>query len=272
MEQGTKEEKIALAEFLYRDNELIESLYSQIFGGDLCEVTKSNSFSSENDVAFSTGFKIMNTNHLSKDINLNQLSKNIVPKDAKILELLEKIDTKNSDDSNLRTLNNGSLVRFEGDLIFNNFDLFSDMLNLLNEAGQLPDVFKDIPTKNKKNNVKKNNELAIEIINKVIPSGIEFELVTNEKKNIICCIDENYLSNNIKTISKNYRYKCLGKWVVYGILDLFEDDDSASENQGTIDFYKMVDDIGKELFKMTKQSNRTSLFLRPIVIYRQLHY
>lgn len=276
MGKRTEEEKTPLAEFLYRDNELISSLYSQLFGGDLDSVTSSKSSSEESSMGYSLGSKnVINSNGISKDANINQLSKNITPKDDKVLELLDNINVI-SNNIDFKKLRNGSLVRIEGNLSFNNFDLFKDMFYLLNDMGELPDLFSYARLKNGsknggknggKNGVKHNNKCLIDLVDKMTPSGIEFELVTNNNEHIVCCIDNNYLSNNINLISKNYRCKHLGAWIVYGIIDSFTDENSEVNDN---DIFSVIDSVGKDMIKIIKPN--FSLFLRPIAIYRQLHY
>ena len=94
MGSKTNEEKLPLMEFLYRDTELISSLYSQVFGGDLQGVSQLAATSEECNIDAGVSLGLANAKTLTKDIVTEQLVKNIISKDEKIVELFSELDIK----------------------------------------------------------------------------------------------------------------------------------------------------------------------------------
>lgn len=263
MGKKTTEEKLSLMEFLYKDDNLINSLYSQVFGGDLETVSKMAGTTEDSTLDTGITFGIAKTKGVSKDSIIEQLTKNINPKDAKIIDLFEELNIKNYEKS-LHRVSNGKIIKLDVDISFRNLDTFKDILPLFKELGYIPNIFSE-------NDTDEVKSLFIDFISMNTPKGLEFELTTNLHEKLNCSIDENFLMNDNNSLLKSYKSKYLGKWTVIGIFDniLAKTDQSSSSD---INLTKSIDEVEKSLFEIfyTQESNK--FVLKPIIIYRTLKY
>lgn len=263
MGKKTTEEKLPLMEFLYRDSELIGSLYSQVFGGDLQAVSQLAGTTEECNVDGGVNIGIANSKLLTKDIINEQIIKNIISKDEKIIELFSELNIKECKKA-LNNYSNGRILKIDGDVYFRNLDTLKNIFPLLQEIGALP---KNIFTEE---DSEKTREILVDFVSKTLPGGLEFELVTNKFEKLNCFINEKFLINDVNNISKSYTSKYLGKWTVIGIFDNIKpNENQCSSKENSV--RRGIDETEEALYSMI-YNDETSFVLKPIIIYRILNY
>ncbi len=263
MGKKTTEEKLPLMEFLYKDEDLINSLHSQIFGGDLQGISKLASTTEEHSIDGTLSAGFAKSKGVSKDVAIEQLTQNIAPKDAKVIDLFSELNLKDYKKT-LNNIQNGKIIKLEGDLSFRNLNTFKTVLPLLNELNVIPSIFSNEDTPEVKSKF-------VDFISKSFPDGVEFELITSLHEKINCSIREEFLANDTNSILKNYTSKYLGKWVVIGIFDnILPKIDSCTSNDN--EFIQSIDDVENSIYDIIYPKNSNKFVLRPIIIYRVLSY
>lgn len=264
MGKKTTEEKLSLMEFLYKDTELISSLYSQLFGGDLESVSRLAATSEECNIDAGVNLYVAKANSLTKDIATEELVKNIISKDDKVIELFSELNLKECTKA-LNNYKSGKIIKLEGNLYFRNLDTLKNVLPLLNKLGYIPSIFTEDDTPEIK-------DLFVDFISKSLPHGLEFEVVTNSSEKAICCVNENYLINDINHISKNYTNKYIGKWTIIGILDNISPITNNYKYNSSEEFRKGLDEVEESVLSIIYPKESSKYVIKPIIIYRNLNY
>lgn len=264
MGKKTNEEKLSLMEFLYKDTELISSIYSQVFGGDLQGVSQVSATAEECNIDTGVNIGVAKGSSLTKDTVTEQLIKNIVSKDEKIIELFSELNIKECSKS-LNNYKNGKIIKLSGNLYFRNLDIIKSILPLMNKLGLVPNVFTD----NDSNEVK---ESLIDIVSSILPDGLEFEITTDRHEKVICSINEKKLVNNINYISKNYKSKFIGNWTIIGILDNITPLNNNYTYNKNEDFRKAIDQLENSMLEFLYPNDSNHYVIKPIIIYRTLNY
>jgi hypothetical protein len=259
----TNEEKLSLIEFLYKDNEFISSLYSQLFGGDLQGISQIAATAEECNVDAGVNIGIANSKALTKDIVTEQLIKNIISKDEKIIELFSELDIKEYTKS-LNNCKSGKIIKLSGNLHFRNLNIIKNILPLVNKLGFIPNIFTD-------NDSDEIKESLVNTVSSALPDGLEFEIITDMHEKVICSINEENLVSNINYISKNYKSKFIGKWTIVGILDNTISSIDYTHQKDN-DLREFIDQIESCAFEMIYPKNSSQFVIKPIVIYRTLNY
>lgn len=260
-----EKEKFSLMEFLYKDTETLESLYSQVFGGDLESITKTSGLEEavtmEGDLSIGVAKAIAKSN----DKTSEGMDKKIIPKDSKIIELFSELNLKLYDKS-LNKLPNGKLVKLEADISFKNLNSLKNILPLMSELNFIPFNEFGLGEMNEK-----SKGLFIDFISNSLSKGLDFELKTNRFETVACSIKDNYLSKDINEICKNYTSKYLGKWTIIGIFDNIRP--IKYERPSTeMDIIESISDLENTLSDTLYPKNNNYFIIKPIVIYRVLSY
>lgn len=261
--KATNEEKFSLMEFLYKDEILISSLYSQVFGGDLDEVSQNSSSINKTLRGKNGSIKVATLNKSSEKSSSDELSKKIKPRDAKILDLVSELNIKEYDKS-LTRCKNGRLIRLEGDLFFRNFDRLKNMFPLLPKM----DIFNNIKLPISNND--EDFQLILNYISDFMPVGIELEILTKQHEQMICNINKDFLMISLDNISKIYNGNYLGNWTIIGVFDNNDSKKMPALNTGAI--RKSIDDVENIAVKSFFNDEKTSFVLKPILIYRTISY
>lgn len=265
MGKKTTKEKLSLMEFLYKDTELISSLYSQVFGGDLLSVSQFAATTEESTLDGGLNIGIAKTKGATKDIVSEQLTKNISSKDEKIIELFSELDIKDCTKS-LNNYSNGRIIKLEAGLYFRNLDTFKNIMPLVNQLGFIPtDIFSE-------NDDPEITNQLVNIFMNALPHGLEFELITKQFEKVTCGINEKYLLNDINHISKNYTSKYIGKWTIIGIFDNIISNANNYAHTKDNDFKKGIDDIEESILSSLYSEDNNKFLIKPIIIYRTLTY
>lgn len=260
-----EKEKLSLMEFLYKDTNTLESLYSQVFGGDLESITKTAGLEEAVSMEGDLNIGVAKTIAKSNDKTTEGMDKKIIPKDSKIIELFSELNLKLYDKA-LNNLPNGKLVKLETDISFKNLNSLKNILPLMSELGFIP--FDELGL-GEMNEVSKT--LFLDFISNSLPGGLDFELKTRRFETVTCSIKDNYLSKDISEISKNYTSKYLGKWTVIGIFDNIKPIKYESPDK-ELDLIESIEDLENTLSNTFYPKDNNYFILKPILIYRILSY
>lgn len=261
------EEKFSLIQILYKDTELINSLYSQMFGGDLESITKTKKKAEESKSEVGGSLKVVNGNTSYTDNLEDELATTITPKDAKIIEIFNELRIKEPTKI-LSNYSSGRILKLEGNLFFRNLDTLKTTLSIMLKTGELEPFLEE--TENNVNMTECNEEFNKFILNK-ISYGLEFEIETSQEEYVQCSIKEKYLTDTINDLIKNYSSNYLGKWTIIGI---FDNINPKQNNNNLDDMRKVIDLFENSLMEMLfpKGPNSSSYIIKPIIIYRSLSY
>lgn len=259
-----REQKITLVDFLYKDLNLINSLYSQIFQGTLNSITKTEMSSDviTNEANLSAGFI---GGKLTSNETVNEtITSNINPLDSLILDLIEALDIESVKDS-LINLKTGSIQAVNGTLMIRDYKVINDLLPVMSESNMIPG-FSDPVNPNAKG--KDRNFTIGKMIQKLIsimPFGLEFEVITNNNEHIAAIVKEEYLTIKPNELLRAYGLTLPSEWVVVGILDKVQPSNYASKSQ----FKSGIDEMTKLYYSSINDGN-SEYIIRPIVIYRKI--
>lgn len=260
-----EKEEFSLMEFLYKDTDILDSLYSQVFGGDLESITKTSGLEEAATLEGGLNIGVAKTGANSTDKVIEGMDKKIVPKDSKVIELFSELDLKLYNKS-LNNLPNGKLVKLEASISFKNLNSLKNILPLISELNFIP--FGELGLGEMNETSKK---LFIDFISNSLPGGLDFELKTSRFETVTCSIKDSHLSKNINEISKNYTSKYLGKWIVIGIFDNIKPITYQSPNTEQ-NITESIEDLENSLSSTFYPKDNNYFILKPIVIYRILSY
>ncbi|MDU6199643.1 MAG: hypothetical protein E6611_12995 [Intestinibacter bartlettii] len=262
MGRKATEEKFSLMQILYKDTNLINSLYSQMFGGDLESVTKTKKKSEESKAEVSGSVKLVGGNASHTDNIEDELSSTIIPKDDKIIDIFNQLNIK-SPTKILSNYKSGRILKIEGNLFFRNLNTLKSTISIMLKTGELDNFFDGLTP----NNGECNQELNDLIFN-MISYGLEFEIETEHNEYVQCCIKEEFLTDTINDLSKNYYNKFLGKWTIIGI---FDNVTSKTNSNNKLDELRgAIDLMENTLMNMFFPKKENSYIIKPIIIYRTL--
>ncbi|RMD04942.1 hypothetical protein D9O40_00915 [Clostridium autoethanogenum] len=261
-EQLENSEEITLIDFLYKDTNLINSFYSQIFGGDLTALTKSEISADENSNDLTGSIKLVKGSKLTKHLNTENTTKNINPYDSKVIKLLEQF---NLEVLPLNDVYNGSIVATKGKLTYRNYNIIDQIFPFIEKNKLVPEFNAPInPNARGKN---RNNTLgkAIQDIIKMIPYGLEFSVETTTDETATCIINKEHLTISPDDLFRSYGNIIPSIWTIIGILDVTEL--NTTDNM-TEEFKSIIDGTNSAFASMVLKNNMN--VIRPIAIYRKL--
>lgn len=253
-----------LIDFLYKDLDLINSLYSQIFQGALNTITKTeiSADSSSREAKLSAGLfggKIVSNEALNESI-----TSSINPLDNTILELIEALDI-NSTATSLDDICPRSIQAVKGTLSFRDYKVVNDLFPLITESNMIPEFTQPVnPNAKGKDKNFTFGKLVQKLIS-IMPFGLEFEIKTTANEKISAIIKDDYLTIKSNDLLRFYGLNLPGEWTVIGITDIVSQPLQSSQNQ----FKGAVDEITK-LYSSIINENSTNYVIRPIVIYRKI--
>jgi hypothetical protein len=259
--------KITIVDFLYKDMNLINSFYSQMFQGSISSITKT-------EISATTSVNEGNLNlgvaggKLSSDQSESQsIASNINPLDSIVLDLIEALNV-HTFDGKLAEHNDNSLVSIKGNLIFRDYKIISDILPMITNSNLVPEFSQPV-NPNAKSKTEKAftlGKLMQNIIN-IIPHGLEFEIVTEDRENIIAIIEEEFLTIKPNDLIRAYGDVIPNQWTIIGIIDRTNKTEIKSKSQ----FKNGVDEVTKAFYQ-AMGNNENGFIIRPVVIYRKIKY
>ena len=261
-ETNVNREKTTLIDFLYKDTHLISSFYSQLFGGDLTALQKSEMSIDETNSNLDGNAAFIKTGVSSKRSNNQGLTQNINPYDYKVIELLEELNLKKI---SLSEADNSSIIAVEGQITYRNYDILSKIVPMISKMDLVPDFNRPL-NPNAQGKAKKTTlGMVINNLISMLPYGLEFELQTSNNKSATCIIKQDSLTISPDDLFRSYGNNIPGIWTVIGIIDSSENRTSTSKNN----FKSGLDESTKAFANMF--FNNDDIIIRPIAIYRILY-
>jgi hypothetical protein len=261
-EQYKNSEEITLIDFLYKDTNLINSFYSQIFGGDLTAVSRSEISADEISNNMGGSIKLVSGSASSKHSDSQNITKNINPYDYKVLELLEQF---NLSIHSLSEAHSGSIIATSGTLIYRNYNIIDQIFPFIEKNKLIPEF--NTPINPKARGKNRNNTLGkvIQDIIKMIPYGLEFSVETTTNETATCIINKEHLTISPDDLFRSYGNVIPSVWTIIGILDITKLNTTDNTQQ---DFKNIIDGTNSAFASMVLKDNTN--VIRPIAIYRKL--
>ena len=260
-EESITGKETTLIEFLYKDSNLINSFYSQIFGGNLNNIIKTelsiDEFSNTGGMNFATIAKVDNAKKYGTH---ETISENYDPLDNKVLKLLESFELKPSKLSEAKT---GTIIATKGNLIFRNYDSLNKILPFMGSNDLIPGFNDPINPGTKGKKALTMGKLITQVFN-LMPYGLEFEILTSDNENAICILKDNFLTIDSNDLLRAYGTNIPDEWTIIGIIDTPVKITKKSTNQ----FKSAIDEATNAFASMALDNNST--IIRPIAIYRKL--
>lgn len=261
MGQETTEKNVVI-DFLYKDINLINSFYSQLFGGNLTEIQKSELALDQTKGSTNLKIPILNAGISNTHSNNRNITKNINPYDFKIIELLEEFNLK---ETSIDEADKNSIISISGTLTYRNYNILSKVIPLISKMNIIPDFNNPINTNAKGKNKKFTlGDMMIDFIN-LLPYGIEFDVQTSLGENATCIINPEQLTISESDLFRSYGSSIPGEWKILGIIDSAESRALNSTNE-----FKAGIDEAIKAFSETFFST-LGYVIRPITIYRYLN-
>lgn len=260
-EESINKKETTLIEFLYKDSNLINSFYSQIFGGNLNNIIKTemsiDESSNTGGINFVNVAKLGNT----KKYGMNEtISANYDPLDDKVLKLIESFELTPVKLSESKT---GTIIATKGNLIFRHYDSLNKILPFMESNNLIPEFNDPINPGTKGKKALTIGKLITKMFN-LLPYGLEFEILTSDNENAICILKDNFLTINSNDLLRAYGTNIPDEWTIIGIIDTPVKIPKKSKNH----FKSAIDDATNMFASMTFDNKST--IIRPIAIYRKL--
>lgn len=263
---GNKEKEFkqedTMIDFLYKDTKLIDSFYSQLFGGNLTLVKKTSTEENESNKVANIGMAIAKGELSHKKNDSKEMTNNINPHDYKIKILLDALNLNKS--TLLDPETTGTIVAVEGNLIFRNYDTINKLIPFMAANNLLKNLNISLDPNAKGKNKSLTIGKMITQIFQLLPYSLEFELCTDNNKNATCILKEDALTISPDDILRSYGANIPSSWIVVGIIDFPIKLKKKSSN----DFKKTIDEATDAFSDFI--IDRVSPVIRPIVIYRKL--
>lgn len=252
----TAKDTKALVDFIYKDSELITSLYAQIFAGNLTTINKNSSDTDERSTNMSGGMKIAGFKAESKEVATQSIQELIDPHDYKIGQILEQLGLEVYDE--ISDLRQDQLVIIRGQVIIRDIEMIKTLCNS-------DDILRMMAGDNQESI---GLVQMIKAFSSFLPSGIEFELLTKDNKNITGSLKEQYLTTSKDDLTRLYGGRYPSQYYVLGIVDKLDGNSSVKAQS---QFKQGIDEMVQGIFNMyNDNSTDQRLIIKPIVVYREL--
>ncbi|RKD22415.1 hypothetical protein SAMN02745883_00739 [Caminicella sporogenes DSM 14501] len=262
-----KGNKIPLIYFMYKDIEMINSFYSQVFSGNLIGINKSSSSEIAVSTELSSELKVFNAAKNTNDMNSQAIEHNIDPHDSKIIDLFNEL-SNNLEEKSLEEYENGQLIKLKGSIKIRNLDAIQNALPIMESLGLLEELKTPLDFPHKKNKKYNLYKLIKETFN-LIPKGIELEIKTSYNENIIGLIKEEYLTYKSTDLLKVFGSTLPGEWEMIGIIT------KRNKNNYTFtskSMYRQATDELSTLLNEFINSDGPEYAIIPVVIYKNVIY
>ena len=184
--------------FIYKDMNLIDSLYSQIFGGNTEQISQAMSTSKKSSGGATGNAAIVKCEVSSSSEESKENSQVINPHDFKVLQLLDELNLKESKHSELQQ---SKIIMFNGKIRSMNIDKL------------LPLVSTTIPSNARKGFTA--NQIKEMII--MFAPGTIFLLNSKENQSYIMPVNDSYLALSVNDINRIYGEILPGEYTVIGV-------------------------------------------------------
>lgn len=259
---GEEAQDIVLRDFLYKDLARLNSLFAQLFRGNVTGVSKAFTNDSKNKRGLKGSVHVVGGEVSSEERITESLTEQIDPHDYRIVELMDLLNLPVYHGS-IPDLSNGQIVLVKGRLTIRNFSTIKSAF------GVIPYVAAAAAPKKDKKSLKEE-EKALEHLLKLIPFGMEIELST-PSGSFIGTIQEEYLAQSPNDLLRIYGTTMPGEWYVLGIADPAADAPPAlSGGVGQNDLRKVMDELAA-VITTAFTSPGPKCAISPVFIYRELN-
>lgn len=261
-----QENQEKLIDFLYKDQESIDSLYAQLFQGKIESIVKQESSLDKETSFIGSDVKFVAANTGSESSTNESMSFNISPHDHRIIQLLENLDL-DLFKSSLNGVNDNKLICVKGDILIRNTALMHEILGL-------SDLFSGIPGFERFNqpftSTKKGKPVtfidAIKRMTSLIPKGIEMDIYLSQECIIYASLIESYISPSFKVLLDSYANTLPKDCYIIGVINKRRTSSITSKSQ----LKAPLDEVSKALLKLINSDDSYHYTLKPLIIYRYL--
>ncbi|MEW6662709.1 MAG: hypothetical protein ACOY9Y_01455 [Bacillota bacterium] len=197
--------------------------------------------------------------HESEKTDVDSIEKRYDPHDQKIIDLLGALNISPLENP-LSNIEDTKLVLLKGYISVRNFQTIKASLPILFQLMSLDGG------RGKKINNKERG--AIENILKLIPMGLELELLTIYGDRLIGILKPDFLSENPDDLLRIYGSNIPGEYYVFGIIDK-DTRTGAGIYPDSSDIRKSIDDFAEAIKSMYTQES-TTYTITPILIFREV--
>lgn len=263
-ENPQKEIEYALVDFLYKDYSIINSLFAQVFKGNISSIEMAQTtHESMNSLG---GFKAMFVNgELEKEQSIeNKTSKNIDLHDYKIINLFSSLNLNIVD--SLSNCNDNQIVLVKGSLSIRDLSIVKNIFPKIDSLGLIPEFNQPWGQRTKK--IKTFGDFVKNLL-ELVPDGIELEVKTNSNEKAIGIVKQEYLSFKSDDLIRIYDNNIPGEWSIIGIFNkLIKKDINTISNSN----YRDIVDTLTIACNSLINTDQIDYSITPIVIYRHLYY
>ena len=255
-------EKEKLIDFLYIDQEKIDSFLSQIQKGALRSVKKTNgvtqgsSISGEASIPQLAKGTVVNNNQDKDD-----LEQQFDPYHSQILELIEHFNLPVLEE--LPDFSNGDILLLESAISIRNLDTIRQMLPLAKKHKKVMGL--------QQANFKSTEAIFsfVEDILGIMPLSIDAEITLKSGQIVHGPLKESNLSIKTHDLFRAYGTQLPGNWFVLGMIDRKEEVIAQPSQQNDLTLYQFVDQISSGMATFCSSG---SVQVTPILIFRTVSY
>ncbi|HHX87626.1 MAG TPA: hypothetical protein GX693_05540 [Firmicutes bacterium] len=259
---GESEKRAGIIDFLYRDLSRIDSIFAQLYQGAIREIAATQSVSHSINKSIKLDAKIASGERESLSADSDVIEKRIDPHDQRIIDILSLLNLSPYEDD-LSSLNVGQLVLLRGSLIMRNYHFLSKVIPML------PEIMSwQSSTTSPKGKKKTKSEIKpmVDML-KIIPFGLEVELITGNGQSIIGSIKEEYLEDSHNDLLRIYGNYVPGDWYVLGIYSSI--DPKLRQSLAVSSMRDSLDDVASVIQELYITGDNA---ITPIIIFRELSY
>lgn len=262
----TESSEERLIDFLYIDQDTIDSLYAQIFSGNINSINKSESEISSEKSKLTGGLKLINGEIDDEIATTKDIKYTIDPNDYKIVELLEQMDIENFK-YDLSGVNDNQLIRLQGDMLIRNTKIMSEIISISDIFGGFPQLSELNKPINPSQKGKKVTMLdMIKKISVIIPKCIEIEVNMTNEEIVYGILREEYMSpllhSNIELSANTLPKDC----IILGVINRVRKNTQNSKSQ----VKQVMDQMAYAIYNAFAEGGYTYT-IKPILIYRYIN-
>ncbi|MDR3591596.1 MAG: hypothetical protein P4N41_18220 [Negativicutes bacterium] len=248
-------QEISLIDILYKDQSRIDSFIAQIAVGALRSVKYTSNTTQGSSSSLKGGVPGVASGGIdAKESTAKSIEKTIEPHDHNVLRLLEFLDLPT-----ITTLPDhaiGKLILIRAQITIRNLKLISDMIPILGANGGTYGI--------DKKNAKAIGEM-IKTMAKMVPMGLEIELVLEDGTYLRGPLKEEFLLESSQDLLRSFGTVLPGYWHVVGVID----NNSQTFNESSNPMRSGVDQFAAAI-KLLYSESPLPWVISPILIFREL--
>lgn len=265
----------ALIDFLYRDTSIIDSLYAQLYSGNIKQVQSEMSSTVETKHTIDGSLPFVKVARGDHDITLEKTTSQIDPHDSKIVELFDTIGIS-VNTKPLEDCVNGEIILLSGNIQLRNIDIIKSCLPILSSLGILSGTEKSFNESLGSTGIKNISSAlntrsfanTLEKMFDLLNFPLHIEIQSSSSEIAMCPLDEQYLSISSKNLLSIYGSSIPGQWSVIGVLSHVEPVRPYKITNPN-NMRQVADYIQNELRKFVNDG-APKFIIKPIVIYQEL--